>query len=147
MHVARVRAKVFLDEMVDRAFEHERVVDRDGPNALDTIPAWLTAARDGRVHDIVRDEEKRLQLSVDITSPSASAISTYHRLESEVKECAHEFDAPAQQSSLEVLILAELSAAQNLDAVDDRHASVQLSPRNVVIEVLHGSHHDTYSTR
>ena len=60
--VVRLCAEVLLEEEVDRALEHERVVDCNVRDALDTVPARLPAAGDGLVHHVVRDEEERLQL-------------------------------------------------------------------------------------
>ena len=62
VNVARVLAEVLLEEEVDGALEHEGVVDGDVVHALDAVPAGLTAAGDGLVHHVVRDEEERLEL-------------------------------------------------------------------------------------
>lgn len=56
-------SKVTLDEVVNRGLEHERVVDSDEPDFRVLVPTWLSPAGDGRIHDIVGDEEERLQLS------------------------------------------------------------------------------------
>lgn len=62
VHVVWLGAEVLLEEEVDRALEHERVVDHDVAHALDAVPARLAAARYRLVHHVVRHEEERLQL-------------------------------------------------------------------------------------
>ena len=55
-------------EVVDRAFEHERVVHGDRAYfiwLLDTIPARLSTTRHRGVHHVVRDEEEGLELIMD----------------------------------------------------------------------------------
>lgn len=59
--VGGVGAEVLLEEDVEGHFEHEGVVDGDGADARFAVPAGLAAARDGGVHDVVRDEEEGLQ--------------------------------------------------------------------------------------
>ena len=51
-----------LDEVVNRRLEHERVVDGDDPHPRVLVPTWLPSAGDRSIHDIVGDEEERLQL-------------------------------------------------------------------------------------
>lgn len=51
----------------------------------------------------------------------------------------HKLDTPAQQGSLEVLILAQLAALEDLHRVHDRDPAVQLPARHVVVQILHQS--------
>ena len=53
-------SKMTLNEMVNRRLEHERIVDCDEPDFRILVPARLPSAGDGRIHDIVGNEEKRL---------------------------------------------------------------------------------------
>lgn len=123
--VRRVRAEVLLEQPVDRRLEDERVVDGDEADALVAVPARLAAARDARVHDVVRHEEERLQLA----GPSAAAAATAQR-------GTHELDAPAQHGRLEVLVLGQRAALEDLDAVHDGQPAVELPARDVVVQVL-----------
>ena len=61
IYVAWVLPKMFLEEHIYRHFEHEGVIDGNHAHAWFAVPAWLTTARDGRVHYVVGDEEQRLQ--------------------------------------------------------------------------------------
>jgi len=63
VNIIALLSKMILDEVVNRRLEHERVVDSDEPDFGILIPARLAPAGDGRVHDIVGNEEERLQLS------------------------------------------------------------------------------------
>jgi hypothetical protein len=53
---------VRLEQLEDRALEHERVVDRDLADALDPVPARLSATGDRVVHEVIRHEEAGLHL-------------------------------------------------------------------------------------
>ena len=64
MHVVRLAPEVLLEEVVDRALKHERVIDRDVAYALHAVPAWLAATRDGLIHHVIRNQEKGLQLVI-----------------------------------------------------------------------------------
>ncbi len=108
--IRRVLAEVLLEEGVDCGFEHEGVVDGDHADAFLAVPTWGTAAGDGGVHDVVRDEEEGLE------------------------KLGH----PAQSGGLEVFLLREVLAGENGDRVWDGHAAVTFSPDGVGIEVLHG---------
>lgn len=108
--VAGVVAEVLLEEGVDGRLEHESVVDGDHADALVAVPAGLAAAGDGRVHDVVRDEEEGLE------------------------ELGH----PAEGGRLEVLIFGEGSAEEEGDGVGDRHAAVALAADGIDLEGLGG---------
>ena len=62
VHVVRLGAEVALQELVDRRLNQKRVVDGNEPNAVLLVPARLTPAGDGAVHDVICDEEEGLQL-------------------------------------------------------------------------------------
>lgn len=55
-------SEMILDEMVNRSLEQERIIYRDKTDFGLLVPAWLSSASDRRVHDIVGNEEERLQL-------------------------------------------------------------------------------------
>jgi hypothetical protein len=63
VNVIALLPKMTLDEVVNRGLEHERVVDSDEPDFGVLVPARLPSTGDGRVHDIIGNEEERLQLS------------------------------------------------------------------------------------
>ena len=63
VNIIALLSKMILDKVVNRRLEHERVVDSDEPDFGILVPARLPPAGDGRVHDIVGNEEERLQLS------------------------------------------------------------------------------------
>ena len=48
----------------------------------------------------------------------------------------HELNAPTQKSSFEVLVVGELPALEDLDRVDNRHPTIELSAWDVVLEIL-----------
>ena len=97
--------------MVDRSFQHEGIIDRNVRHTLYTVPAWVSTARNGRVHHVVGHEEVGLQ----------------------------QLHAPAQHSSLHILFLTKLALAvraqQDFYRVDHRQAAVQLSAWCVVFKV------------
>ena len=55
-------SEMMLDEMVNRSLEQERIIYRDETDFRLLVPAWLSSTGDRRVHDIVGNEEERLQL-------------------------------------------------------------------------------------
>lgn len=55
-------AEVGLEKLVNGSFKHEGIVDGDHPNLRQAVPAGLGTTRNGRVHDIIRDQEEGLQL-------------------------------------------------------------------------------------
>ena len=59
--VVRPVRDVPLQQQEQRLLEDERVVDGDDADVVDAVPARLAAARDARVHEVVRDEEEGLQ--------------------------------------------------------------------------------------
>jgi len=63
VNIIALLSEMILDEVINRRLEHERVVDSDYPDFGVLVPARLPPTGDGRVHDIVRNEEERLQLS------------------------------------------------------------------------------------
>jgi hypothetical protein len=60
--IGRMLAEVLLEEIVDACLKHEGIVDCNQVNSFNAVPAWLTTTRDTRVHEIVGDQEERLQL-------------------------------------------------------------------------------------
>jgi hypothetical protein len=48
--------------MVDGGFEQECVVDSDIPDAVVFVPAWLSSASEGLVHNVIGNEEEGLEL-------------------------------------------------------------------------------------
>jgi hypothetical protein len=60
--VERLGAEVLLEDLKHKRLEQERVVDRDHLDLGVAVPARLPAAQHRRVHDVVGDQEKRLQL-------------------------------------------------------------------------------------
>lgn len=83
MDVIGLGAEMLLEEEVDGALEHERVVDRDVIHALHAEPAGLAAAGDGLVHHVVRHKEERLQLSIP---GRRTAVSIEYRAQGQHKD-------------------------------------------------------------
>ncbi len=52
------------------------------------------------------------------------------------EEGTYELDAPAEKGGLEVLVVIELAAFEDLDGVDDRHTTIELPSGDVVVEIL-----------
>lgn len=127
--VVGLRAEVLLKEEVDGRLEEKRVVDCDGAHARETIPAVLSAARDGRIHHVVGNEEHCLQLDA-----GGSESRLRHR--NGWTAGTHELDTPPEDGSAKVLVLAQRATEEDLRAVGDRDAAVQLAVRNVVVEIL-----------
>ena len=48
----------------------------------------------------------------------------------------YKLNSPAQYTSFEVLVIGKLTAFQNLNGINDRHAAIEFTVRNIVIEVL-----------
>ena len=48
----------------------------------------------------------------------------------------YKLDRPAQHTSLEVLVIGKLTALQNLNGINDRHAAIEFTARNIIIEIL-----------
>ena len=63
VNVIALLFEVILDEVVNRRLEHECVVYSDKSDIGVLVPAGLPPTGDGRVHDVVGNEEERLQLS------------------------------------------------------------------------------------
>lgn len=57
---------MFLDEPVNGSLEHESIINSDQPDLFVSEPARLASAGDARVHDVVRNEEERLELNTNI---------------------------------------------------------------------------------
>jgi hypothetical protein len=53
IHITRFVPEMFLEEVVYRRFEQERVVYRDGAHRGEAEPARLSPTRVGGVHDVV----------------------------------------------------------------------------------------------
>lgn len=53
VHVVALFFEVQLQQVVNGAFEHERVVNRDHAHLLNPVPARLTATGDRPVHYVV----------------------------------------------------------------------------------------------
>jgi hypothetical protein len=80
--VARVLTEVLLEEVVDGTLQHESIVDGNEPNTLYTVPAWLTATGNGRVHEIIRNEEEGLELSrLNLSMRSPTIRMRPHKLD------------------------------------------------------------------
>jgi hypothetical protein len=93
----------------------------------DAIPAGLATTSDGLVHYIIDDEEVGLQLDdPDKKVKNSIAEMTTYKL-----------DRPTQYTSFKVLVIGKLTAFQNLNGINDRHATIEFTARNVVIEVLY----------
>jgi hypothetical protein len=106
--VCGVGAEVLLQEDEDGGLEHEGVVDGDHADAGLEVPAGLTAAGLGGVHDVVGDEEEGL------------------------KELNH----PAKGGSVEVLLLGEVASEEQLGGVDNGQAAVTFAANDIVVEGL-----------
>ena len=95
---------MLLEDLKDKRFEQERVVDSNHLYVGLTKPARLSATRDGLVHDIVGYEKECLELTRNkvFTSVLKSTISTvihwYNGLYSPI-QCT----IPAHSPSLEAL--------------------------------------------
>ena len=61
VEVAPSLPEVLFQDDEDGRFQHEGVVDGDHADLRHAVPAWTPSARLGRVHDVVADEEERLQ--------------------------------------------------------------------------------------
>ena len=48
----------------------------------------------------------------------------------------YKLDRPTQYASFEVFVIGEFTAFQNLNRINDRHAAIEFTARNIVIEVL-----------
>lgn len=109
--VALVLAEVLLQEHVDGRFQDEGIVDGNHANAGLQVPARLSTASLGGIHDVVGDEEEGLE----------------------------KLDHPSQQSSLEVLLGRGVQGLVEQDGggVDHRHAAVAFSTDGVVVQGLH----------
>ena len=94
----------------------------------EAILARLATTSDGRIHYIIGDKEVGLQLDnirmIDLKSLS-SEITTY------------KLDRLAQYTSFEVLVIGKLTTFQNLYGVNDRHAAIEFTTSNIVIEILY----------
>ena len=115
-----------LEETVDGRFEHASIINRDHAHLGEAIPAWLATTSDGRIHYIIGDKEVGLQLDNPNRSKKliSSEITTY------------KLDRPAQYSSFEVLVIGKLTTFQDLNGINDRHAAIEFTTRNIVIEIL-----------
>ena len=92
----------------------------------DAIPAGLATTSDGCIHYIIGDKEVGLQLdNPDKNEKIPIAEITTYKL-----------DSPAQYTSFKVLVIGKLTAFQNLNGINDRHAAIEFTARNIVVEVL-----------
>lgn len=48
----------------------------------------------------------------------------------------YKLDRPTQYASFEVFVIGEFTAFQNLNRINDGHAAVEFTARDIVIEVL-----------
>ena len=153
---------MLLEEVVDGALEHEGVVNGDEVDALNTEPTGLSSTGDGLIHHVVGNEEERLELGGH-KGPSTSGradtstLARGHRRREYIGNAqqwqngwtrrgwgegeieggrTHELDAPSEEGSLEVFIIVEFTALEDLDRVDDRDTAVEFPTWDVVIEVL-----------
>ena len=106
IHVVGMLSEMFLEERVDGHFEHEGVVYGDHAYAWLAVPAWLAAASDGGVHDVIRDEE----------------------------ECLQELGEPAEGCGEEVFGFVERTREEEGGGVRDGEAAVAFPAHCVVVE-------------
>lgn len=52
--------EILFKQKVNGSLEEECIVDGDHADTVGAIVTWLAAARNGGVHDVVRDEEEGL---------------------------------------------------------------------------------------
>lgn len=62
--------KVAPQKVIDRGFQHERVVDGVVVHAFDAEPARLRTAGERLVHNVIRDEEVSLELLLSVEERS-----------------------------------------------------------------------------
>lgn len=153
--VVRLLPEVLLQEVVDRRFEHEGVVDRNvadvvlrgggagahqssgfgGVRAVepgethDAVPARLASPRDTLVHHVICNEEVRLELRVHNSGGVNGALCREY-FPRRQKRGTNQLDAPAENGRARVLVRRERLALDNLDRVDRRDAAVQLACRS-----------------
>ena len=60
--VVRFLTEMFLEKVINRALEHEGIVDSDHADTLIAVPARLATTGDTGVHNIIRDQEEGLKL-------------------------------------------------------------------------------------
>ena len=60
VNIIALLSEMTLDEVVNRRFEHERVVDSDEPDFRFLIPARLSSTSEGSIHDIIGNEKECL---------------------------------------------------------------------------------------
>jgi hypothetical protein len=118
-----------LDEVVNRGLKHECVVYRDHPDFGLLIPTRLTSTGEWGIHDIVRDEEERLQLH-ERQKGGAHLVDK--------KNSAYKLHAPAKDGDFLVFTPSQGCALEDLEWIDDGNASVKLSTRYVVVKILGG---------
>jgi hypothetical protein len=53
-----------------------------------------------------------------------------------VPSTTHKLNAPAEKRGLEILVIREVRALEDLERVDDRETAVELAAGDVVVEVL-----------
>ena len=70
--IVRLPLEMNLDQPVDGSLEHEPIVDGDHAHFWDAVPTRLRSARDGSIHDIIRDEKEGLKLTFIPTSKDNS---------------------------------------------------------------------------
>lgn len=99
----------------------------------DSVPARLPSSSDALVHHVVGDEEVCLKLCVRVCV--CMCLHSQHlwgrdsgtRVSKDGSVDTHQLDAPSQECGMEVLCLVELGPLEDLDGVDDGHASVELA--------------------
>lgn len=99
-------AEVLLQQGVDGGLEHEGVIDGNHADTLMEVPAWLAAAGDAAVHDVVGHQEEGLE------------------------ELRH----PPKSGRLEVFVLIKLLVQEERHGVGYGHASVALPAQRVNVE-------------
>lgn len=52
------------------------------------------------------------------------------------RKLAHKLNAPSEESGMEVLVVGEVRALEDLERVDNRETAVELATWNVVVEIL-----------
>ena len=106
--VGGVRPEVLLQNDVDAGLEEEGVVDGDQADTGMLVPAGLTAAGDGAVHNVIADQEESLE----------------------------QLGEPAQQTEVLELLIGQGLLQESEAGVGDGETTVELSTGDVDVEGL-----------
>lgn len=108
VNVGGVRAEALLEDKVDGGFQHEGIVDGNEADALLAVPAGLTTAGDGAVHNIITHQEESLQ----------------------------KLGEPTQDAQVLELFIGEGLLQEGKASIGNRETPVQFATRSVNIERL-----------